>query len=99
MQSVLERAFERGLIADAAIASSEAQRTAMWEFRHSVSEANKKGGVGLTTDCAVPISAVPDFIDVATEAVRRIAPDLPIAIVAHLGDGNVHLIPFFSFDR
>ena len=61
----------RGLIGDAVVATSEAQRAAMWEFRHSVSEANKKGGVGLTTDCAVPVSAVPAFIETATEAVAR----------------------------
>lgn len=99
MQSLIERAFECGLVSDAAIAASEAQCAAMWEFRHSVSEANKKGGVGLTTDCAVPISAVPAFIEAATAAVREIAPGLPMVIVAHLGDGNVHFIPFFGFDR
>jgi FAD/FMN-containing dehydrogenase len=97
MQAVLERAFERGLIADAVVGTSEAQRGAMWEFRHSVSEANKKGGVGLTTDCAVPVSAVPTFIETATETVRAIVPGLPMVIVAHLGDGNAHFIPFFSF--
>jgi FAD/FMN-containing dehydrogenase len=96
MQAVLERASEQGLIEDAVIASSEAQRAAMWEFRHSVSEANKKGGVGLTTDCAVPVSAVPAFIDTATRAVRAFVPDLPMVVVAHLGDGNAHFIPFFT---
>ena len=43
MQGVLERALERGLVTDAVVAANEAQRAAMWEFRHSVSEANKKG--------------------------------------------------------
>ena len=99
MQGVLERALERGLVADAVVGANETQRSAMWEFRHSVSEANKKGGVGLTTDCAVPVSAVPAFIASATDAVRAIVPDLPVLIVAHVGDGNVHLIPFFSFGR
>ena len=47
LEAVLERATERGLLRDAAIAASEAQRTAMWELRHSVSEANKKAGMGL----------------------------------------------------
>lgn len=99
MQAVLESAFERGLVADAAIGTSEARRTAMWEFRHSVSEANKKGGIGLTTDCAIPISAVPTFIARASQAVRAIVPNQPIVIVSHVGDGNVHFIPFFSFNE
>jgi FAD/FMN-containing dehydrogenase len=99
MQSALEDALERKLIADAVVATSEAQRSAMWTFRHSVSEANKKAGIGLTTDCAVPVSAVPAFIATASTAVRALVPDLPIVVVAHLGDGNVHFIPFFSFSK
>ena len=67
-------------------------------MRHSVSEGNKKAGVGLTTDSAVPVSSVPRFIEEATAAVRRLVPGLPVLIVAHLGDGNVHFIPFFTFD-
>ena len=99
MSAVLEIALEGGLVTDAAIGSSEGQRAAMWEFRHSVSEANKKGGVGLTSDSAVPVSAVPAFIADATKAVHALVPDLPIVVVSHLGDGNVHFIPFFDFER
>ena len=39
------------------------------------------------------------FIEEATAAVRRLVPDIAVLIVAHLGDGNVHFIPFFGFDR
>ncbi len=99
MQEVLERAFARDLLEDAAIGASEAQRAAMWAFRHSVSEANKKGGIGLTSDSAVPVSAVPAFIADATAAVRAIVPDLRIVVVSHLGDGNVHFIPFFDLEQ
>ncbi len=99
LENTLEEAFAQGLIADAAVAASDAQRAAMWDLRHSVSEANKKAGIGLTTDCAVPVSAVPAFMESATAAVRRLIPDLPVAVVAHLGDGNVHFIPFFSFGQ
>ncbi len=99
LQRVLEHATERGLLRDAAIATSEAQRAAMWEVRHSVSEANKKAGMGLTTDCAVPVSMVSRFIERATTAVRQVVQDIDVLIVAHLGDGNVHFIPFFTFER
>jgi len=78
------------------LAASGAQRAAFWEVRHSVSEGNKKAGVGLTTDTAVPVSAVPEFIERATAAVHAIVPGLPIILVAHLGDGNVHFIPFYT---
>ncbi|MET4068934.1 FAD/FMN-containing dehydrogenase [Bradyrhizobium sp. S3.2.6] len=97
MQTVLEQALEAGLVSDGVVAASEAQRKAMWLVRHSVSEANKKAGVGLTSDTAVPVSTVPAFIDQAMAAVRAVVPDLPFVIVGHMGDGNIHLIPFFSF--
>ena len=99
LENLLAQAFESGLIADAVIAASEGQRAAMWEVRHSVSEANKKGGVGLTTDCAVPVSATAAFIRDAGAAVRAIAPEADLVIVGHMGDGNVHFIPFFTFEQ
>lgn len=98
LQNVLEKAFEAGLIEDAVIAQNETQRLIFWEVRHSVSEANKKAGIGLTTDCAVPLSAIPDFIRQATKNVHAIIADLPIIVVGHLGDGNIHFIPLLSFE-
>jgi len=97
LERTLSQATGRGLLHDAVIATSGAQREALWSVRHSVSEGNKKAGIGLTTDAAVPISAVPRFITEATRAVHALAADLPILMVAHLGDGNVHFIPLFSF--
>lgn len=98
LQSLLEQATQAGLITDAVLAGNDTQRAALWELRHSVSEANKKAGVGLTTDCAVPVSAVPTFIEQATRAVHALLPGLDILVVAHLGDGNAHFIALFTFD-
>ena len=99
IEEVLEQAVSAGEVCDAAIASSGAQRVAFWEVRHSVSEGNKKAGMGINTDCAVPVSAVPEFIERATRATHSILPGVPIIIVAHLGDGNVHFIPLASFEQ
>jgi FAD/FMN-containing dehydrogenase len=98
LQSTLEEAIEAGLIIDAIVATSDTQRATLWEIRHSVTEANKKAGVGLTTDCAVPVSAVPAFIESATRAVRALDPQVDVVIVGHMGDGNIHFIPFYPFD-
>lgn len=98
LQETLGQAADEGLIVDAILAVSETQRADLWEIRHSVSEANKKAGVGLTTDCAVPVSAVPAFIERATDAVWSLVAGLDLVIVGHVGDGNVHFIPMFSFD-
>jgi FAD/FMN-containing dehydrogenase len=97
LQEVVGEGLDNGEVADAAIASSGRQRADFWELRHSVSEGNKKAGMGINTDCAVPISAVPEFIERATKATHSILPGVPIIIVAHVGDGNVHFIPLASF--
>ncbi len=99
LRDVLERGLEAGLVTDAVVAASTAQRHAWWEVRHSVTEGNKKAGMGINTDAAVPVSAVPDFIARATDAAHRVLPGAPIIIVAHLGDGNVHFIPQASFEQ
>jgi len=99
LQDVLAAAAEDGLVADAVIAASGAQRAAFWELRHSVSEGNKKAGMGINTDCAVPVSAIPQFIERATAAAHAVLPGVPIIVVAHFGDGNVHFIPLASFEQ
>ena len=99
LQEVLERGLQAGLVLDVAIAANRSQRDAWWEVRHSVTEGNKKAGMGIATDPAVPVSAVPAFIERATAAAHAVLPGAPIIIVAHLGDGNVHFIPQASFEQ
>lgn len=99
LQEVLAQGADTGLVLDAAVAASGAQRAAWWEVRHSVSEGNKKAGIGINTDPAVPVSAVPTFIERATAAAHQLLPGAPIIVVAHLGDGNVHFIPQASFEQ
>jgi FAD/FMN-containing dehydrogenase len=97
LHEVIGAGLERGEVGDAAIAATGQQRADFWEVRHSVSEGNKKAGMGINTDCAVPVSAVPEFIERATAATHAILPGVPVIVVAHLGDGNVHFIPLASF--
>jgi FAD/FMN-containing dehydrogenase len=98
LEDLLQTALSRGLLANAAVSSNEAQRAAMWKIRHSITEATQKAGRGITHDIAVPLSKIPEFV-------RRVAPVLEqrfagvrIVIVGHLGDGNLHFIPLFDFD-
>jgi FAD/FMN-containing dehydrogenase len=99
LEDVLSSLSERDLIRDAAIAASDAQRAAFWHIRHSISESNRKVGMGLSTDVAVPVKSLAVFIDQASQAVQARWPDLEIVLVAHMGDGNVHFIPRFSFEQ
>ncbi len=87
---VLERAFERNLISDAAVATSESQRLAFWQIRTLISEVQKHEGASIKNDIAVPVSAIPEFLQRADKAVTAIVPDARICAFGHLGDGNVH---------
>ena len=99
LEEVLAQGVEAGEVQDAVIAASGAQCASFWEVRHSVSEGNKKAGMGINTDCAVPVAAVPEFIERATNAAHSALPGVPIIVVAHLGDGSVHFIPLASFEQ
>jgi D-lactate dehydrogenase (cytochrome) len=90
LESALGTALERGLVLDAALAESLAQRDAMWKLRESVPEAQRHEGASLKHDVAVPVAALAGFLAEATEAVRRITPRGRLVAYGHVGDGNLH---------
>ena len=96
LENLLQKAISAGLITDAAVASSEAQRAAMWTVRHSVTEAIGKAGRGIAHDIAVPVSKIPEFLRRASPALEQRFPGIQIIIVGHLGDGNLHYVPLFT---
>ncbi len=99
LEDALGEFAERGWIRDAAIAASLAQLESFWAIRHNIAEANRKWGMGIACDVAVPVKAVPEFIERATAAVQAHMPELQVVLVAHLGDGNIHFTPRMSFER
>ncbi|MDO6962670.1 FAD-binding oxidoreductase [Rhizobium alvei] len=90
METVLGDAHAKGLIADAAIASSEAQARAFWHLRESMSEAQKPEGGSIKHDVSVPVSEIPAFMAEAEAAVLAAVPGARICAFGHLGDGNIH---------
>ena len=90
--------LEHGRIADGTITASETQRAALWRLRHSVTEANKKEGMGFSHDIAVPVFAVADFVESTGSAVAAAFPQAEIVVVGHLGDGNLHYNVMFPHD-
>lgn len=90
MQRLLEVAFEHGLITDAAVAQSDAQRAQFWRLREEHSAGLKPEGGGWKHDVSVPISRIAAFIDEATPAVERFHPGARVSVFGHVGDGNLH---------
>jgi len=89
-ETLLGRAIENGLVADAVIAQNESQAQDFWHMRHSISEALNGEGKGVRHDVSVPIAAMPSFLRDANAAVERVAPRARPVAFGHVGDGNVH---------
>jgi FAD/FMN-containing dehydrogenase len=90
LELVLERALADGIVLDAAIAESEAQRAAIWRLREEHSEAQKRAGASVKNDVSVPVSKVPEFIRRAAAACENLIPGIRAAPFGHMGDGNIH---------
>ena len=90
LEQVLEGALNDGIMADAAIAESEAQRSAIWRLREEHSEAQKREGASVKNDVSVPVSHVPAFIRRATSACEALMPGVRAVPFGHIGDGNIH---------
>ncbi len=86
----LGKALEQGLVTDAAVAQSEAQRKSFWNLRECLSESQKFEGGSIKHDVSVPVSALPDFIAAATLAVAKYMPSARVVCFGHMGDGNMH---------
>ncbi len=91
MEAVLEQALADELVADAALAESEAQRQAIWKLREEHAEAQKREGASVKNDVSVPVSRVPELIERASEACRALIPGIRPVPFGHLGDGNIHM--------
>ncbi len=90
LETVLAQAMEDGIVTDATIAESEAQRATIWRLREEHSEAQKREGASVKNDVSVPVSKVPAFIRRATEACEALMPGIRAVPFGHMGDGNIH---------
>ncbi|NGN91976.1 FAD-binding oxidoreductase [Nocardioides sp. KC13] len=90
LESALEAAAEAGLIADAVVAGSPAQRESLWALREGVSEAQKSEGATLKHDVTLPITALPRFVAETGPRLLETLPGLRLVTYGHIGDGNLH---------
>jgi FAD/FMN-containing dehydrogenase len=92
LEDALAAAAEAGEVADAALAESEAQRAAFWRIREDFPEFSRMdGAAAVSTDTAVPVSAVPEFLARAERALAERWPEGRMVALGHAGDGNIHL--------
>ena len=88
--ALLESALERGLIDDAAVATTLEQAKAMWHLREAIPMAQAQAGPNIKHDIALPVSAIAAFTRTTDAALQRAHPGVQLVNFGHLGDGNLH---------
>jgi FAD/FMN-containing dehydrogenase len=90
-ERALGKALEEGLIADASIAKSGAERERMWALRDDVGQVARNGPINVF-DVSLGIGQMQPFLDELKTALEVRWPQARLVVFGHLGDGNLHLI-------
>ncbi|WP_109562952.1 FAD-binding oxidoreductase [Jannaschia seohaensis] len=98
LEEVLAEAVEAGDVLDAMVAQNEAQRAHIWEMRETAAEVTFTRLPIVDCDVALPLDGVETFIDRMHQRLAAIDAAADTLIVAHLGDGNIHLTVYPSND-
>lgn len=89
LDDIYGAAANEGLVDEAVIATSGAQRQMLWDLRERIPEANRRIGAIASHDISLPLSEIAAFLPRADAAVRALGP-MRINAFGHLGDGNLH---------
>ena len=89
-QKALSEAFDKGLVNDAIVAKSQAERAALWSIRDDVVQLLELKPVFLF-DVSLPISEVEAYVQNIRDQLTEQWPNQRLFVFGHLGDGNIHL--------
>lgn len=90
LERALGAAVEAGLVLDAVIAGSSAQRAGLWALRERVSEAQESLGPTIKHDVSVPITSLSTLVERLAPALAEALPGIRPIVYGHVGDGNLH---------
>jgi FAD/FMN-containing dehydrogenase len=90
-EDAMAAAIEQGLVVDAVIAESEAQREALWALRDDV-ESFFRLGMPVVFDVSLPIAEMEGYVAEVVARLEREWPQYRRFVFGHLGDGNLHVI-------
>ncbi|MEI5675326.1 MULTISPECIES: FAD-binding oxidoreductase [unclassified Nocardioides] len=90
LEEALTDGVERGLVVDAVVAGSPAQRAELWALREGVSEAQKVEGATLKHDVTLPITDLAGYVAEVGPRVLDALPGARLVVYGHIGDGNLH---------
>lgn len=89
-RSLLESAFQEGLVEDGTLAMNESQAEEFWALRDDIAPAERAIGPATQHDISVPVARMADFVVETVPLVEERFPGTRAIAFGHLGDGNVH---------
>jgi FAD/FMN-containing dehydrogenase len=93
LADVLGAAVEKGVAADAVLATSGEQAKRLWKMREDLPFGVQAAGGAIPHDVSVPLSRITEFIRRADDAMRTAYPASRFCCFGHVGDGNLHYNP------
>jgi FAD/FMN-containing dehydrogenase len=97
-ETVLGQALEDGLVADAVIAKSKAERDRLWALRDDVGQTGRNAPI-VVFDVSLKIPDMPAYLEKVKADLTARWPAATLVVFGHLGDGNLHLIAGPGGDR
>ena len=97
-EEALGEAIEAGMVADAVISASEAQRESLWALRDDI-ESILRCGFPVGFDVSLPVTEMEGYVAEILRRLEREWPDYRRFVFGHLGDGNLHVIAAGPFSR
>ncbi|HEX3835400.1 MAG TPA: FAD-binding oxidoreductase [Steroidobacteraceae bacterium] len=91
-EEALGAAMEQGVVLDAVIAKSEAERTEMWAPRDDPWLITQHYGATLNFDVSMAIEDMADYLTKLRQAVAQRIPAGRVFAFGHIADGNLHVI-------
>ena len=89
-ERLLEIAMEQGCVTDAVVAENIAQAKTLWHIRESIPLAQPLEGPNIKHDVSIPVSRIPEFVQVTDALLTDAIPGVRLVNFGHLGDGNLH---------
>lgn len=90
-EEFLANAYEEGLVLDAAVAQSRAERDRMWALRESVYEHYKYWPHWVGFDISIPINRMEEAVTALRAELPGVMDGTVYVIFGHLADSNIHV--------
>jgi len=91
LEGMLSEGLEAGIVEDAVIAQSEAQREKIWAIRDGIGEITHILTPYASLDVSLRIEQMPDFLTDIEEELKQAFPDVLMLVFGHVGDNNLHV--------